>query len=235
MTFFIFLKTAIMSRSKLERFRELETFEKVFQPVVAFPAADYELKGKWNEKVFRNNNPIVLELGCGRGEYTVEMAKLFPGKNFIGIDIKGARIWRGAKTVNEEYIPNAAFLRIPVEFIEYFFSAGEVSELWLTFPDPQMKKRQEIHRMTNPHFVKRYRNILSGNGLLHLKTDSSFLYEYSLDVLQNEKGEIVFHSPDVYSSSWKNHPELQIKTTYESKNISGGNGICYVCFKFENS
>jgi tRNA (guanine-N7-)-methyltransferase len=218
-----------MSRSKLERFRELESFEKVFQPGVEYPPADHELKGKWNEKVFQNNNPVVLELGCGRGEYTVEMAKLFADKNFIGIDIKGARIWRGAKTINEEYIPNAAFLRIPVEFIEYFFSAGEVSELWLTFPDPQMKKRQEIHRLTNPRFIGRFRKILSANGLLHLKTDSQFLYEYTLDVLKKEKGGILFHTSDLYSSSWKEKPGIQIKTTYEIKNISGGKGICYVC------
>src|SRR5258705_4636635 len=129
-----------MGKNKLKRFAEIKTFEKVFQPEVDFHSPDHELKGKWNEKVFLNDHPIVLELGCGRGEYTIGMAREFPGKNFIGIDIKGARLWRGAKTANESKMHNAAFLRIRIQLIEKFFAANEISEIWLTFPDPQLRE-----------------------------------------------------------------------------------------------
>ena len=210
----------------------METFEKVFQPAIDFHSPDHELKGNWNENVFENNHPIVLELGCGKGEYTTGLAQRYPGKNFIGVDIKGARMWRGAKTSVENKITNVAFLRIRIELIEKFFSANEISEIWLTFPDPQPRESKENRRLTSPHFLKKYRNMLLPKGLLHLKTDSSELFNYTLGILKNEKGKLLFSSTDLYNSDVTNI-DLKIQTTYEKKFLSEGKKICYLCFEFE--
>ena len=149
------------SKNKLKRFKENETFSNVFQPTRSeLVDQTYQYKGFWNEKVFKNNNPIVLELGCGKGEYSVALAQKFPNKNFIGIDIKGARFWRGAKTAVEENIPNVAFIRTQIELIEYVFAKNEVDEIWITFPDPQIKYKRTKHRMTNSAFLQRYKNVL---------------------------------------------------------------------------
>ena len=169
------------SKNKLKRFNENDTFHNVFQPKREdLVDAVYPLKGQWNQQFFKNNNPLVLELGCGKGEYTVGLAERYPNKNFIGIDIKGARFWRGAKTAIENELPNVAFIRAQIELIEELFAANEVDEIWITFPDPQIKYKRTKHRMTNDAFLKRYKNILNADGIMHLKTDSEFMHGYTL-------------------------------------------------------
>jgi tRNA (guanine-N7-)-methyltransferase len=220
-----------MGKNKLKRFAEIKTFENVFQPKIDFHSPDHELKGKWNEKVFLNNHPIVLELGCGRGEYTVAMAKQYPEKNFIGIDIKGARLWKGAKTANENKIPNAAFLRIRIELIEKFFAENEVSEIWLTFPDPQPRESKENKRLSSPHFLEKYKRMVREKGLLNLKTDSKELFDFTLIVLEKENGTLKLFTHDLYNSITA-HPDMLIQTTYEKMFLNEGKPICYLCFEF---
>ena len=167
-----------MGKNKLKKFGEMETFPNVFQyPFAELQKGPFPLKGKWNTEFFKNDNPIVLELGCGKGEYAVGMAKKFADRNFIGVDIKGARMWTGAKQSVQEGIANVAFLRTSIELIASFFEAGEVSEIWITFPDPQMQKVNK--RLTSTRFMQLYRQILKDGGLVHLKTDSPFLYAYT--------------------------------------------------------
>ena len=172
------------SKNKLKRFSENETFDNVFQPTREEVVGDqFPLKGKWNKEFFKNDNPIVLELGCGKGEYSVGLAERFPEKNFIGIDIKGARFWRGAKTAIETGMNNVAFVRTQIELIHHIFTQNEVSEIWITFPDPQIKYKRTKHRMTNAAFLDNYKKILKPNGLMHLKTDSEFMHGYTLGLL----------------------------------------------------
>ena len=172
------------SKNKLKRFEENKTFANVIQPSREEVLTDaFAYKGRWNELYFKNNHPIVLELGCGKGEYSVGLAKRHPEKNFIGIDIKGARFWRGAKTAIEENIANVAFLRTQIELIEKCFASGEVSEIWITFPDPQIKYKRTKHRLTNADFLARYERILAPDGYVHLKTDSEFMHGYTLGLL----------------------------------------------------
>lgn len=169
------------SKNKLKRFKENDTFANVFQPTrEALVKNDYKLKGQWNATFFKNNNPIVLELGCGKGEYSVALAQRYPNKNFIGVDIKGARFWRGAKTALEDNLPNVAFLRTQIELIAYAFAENEVDEIWITFPDPQIKYKRTKHRLTNMAFLKRYKQILKPDGVVNLKTDSEFMHGYTL-------------------------------------------------------
>ncbi|MEO8146427.1 MAG: tRNA (guanosine(46)-N7)-methyltransferase TrmB [Bacteroidia bacterium] len=220
-----------MGKDKLRRWAELETFERTFQPKMDFPMPDFYLKGKWNSDVFKNENPIVLELGCGRGEYTVHLAKNFPQKNFIGIDIKGARLWRGAKTINEEKILNAAFVRMRIEFIENFFSPHEIGEIWLTFPDPQIKDKREHRRLTHPAFIERYKRMMKPNGILHLKSDSAEFYEYTLQSLAQEQGKFLVKTNDLYNSHIVDEI-LSIKTTYENIFLKEGKKITYIKFQF---
>ena len=187
-----------MGKGKLAKFKENETFANVFQPEITdFVNFEHELKGTWNSRVFKNNNPIVLELGCGKGEYTVGMARMFPDKNFIGVDIKGARIWTGAKSSNLEQMRNVAFLRTRIEVIRAFFAPGEVSEIWITFPDPQMKKRRAKKRLTSSLFLTMYQQLLADNGFVNLKTDSRFLYKYTCKVAELNGLEIVHQSADL--------------------------------------
>ncbi len=220
-----------MGKDKLKRWAELETFERTFQPKMDFPMPDFYLKGKWNAEVFKNPNPIVLELGCGRGEYTVNLAKSFPQKNFIGIDVKGARLWRGAKTINQEKILNAAFMRIRIEIIESFFALHEVSEIWLTFPDPQIKEKREFRRLTHPAFIERYKQLMKPKGILHLKTDSVELHEYTLQSLEGEQGKFLVKTTDLYNSNIADEI-LSIKTTYENIYLNEGKKITYIKFQF---
>ncbi len=170
------------SKNKLKRFRENETFSNVIQPerddVIS---GGFPLKGTWRSGFFKNENPIVLELGCGKGEYSVNLARRYPGKNFIGVDIKGARFWRGAKTALEEGLDNVAFLRTQIELIDLFFDRGEVDEIWITFPDPQIKYKRTKHRLTNAEFLGKYKTVLREGGFVHLKTDSEFMHGYTLD------------------------------------------------------
>ena len=172
------------SKNKLRRFNENETFSNVVQPTrEELVSSKFNLKGNWRTEMFKNNNPLVLELGCGKGEYAVALAKKYPNKNFIGIDIKGARFWRGAKTAIEEHIPNVAFLRTQIELIDHAFAENEVDEIWITFPDPQIKYKRTKHRMTNATFLERYKQILIPEGVVNLKTDSEFMHGYTLGLL----------------------------------------------------
>ncbi|MCF8284267.1 MAG: tRNA (guanosine(46)-N7)-methyltransferase TrmB [Sphingobacteriales bacterium] len=213
-----------MGKDKLKRFAELETFTNVFQlnPVH---------KGNWNKNYFKNNQPIVLELGCGRGEYTVSLAKYFPKKNFIGIDIKGARIWRGAKTGMEEHISNMAFLRIEIEQLEEHFSENEVDEIWITFPDPQPQISRERKRLTSYRFLTMYKKVLSPNGIVHLKTDNDGLYAYTLEKIAELNLKLIKHTADLYKEEWLDDV-LSIQTTYEKIYRDKGKNINYIQFQF---
>ncbi|MEP7168722.1 MAG: tRNA (guanosine(46)-N7)-methyltransferase TrmB [Bacteroidota bacterium] len=221
-----------MGKNKLKRFAEIKTFEKVFQPVIDFHSPDHELKGKWNEKVFLNDHPIVLELGCGRGEYTIGLAKEYPEKNFIGIDIKGARLWRGAKTANENKISNTAFLRIRIELIEKFFAENEISEIWLTFPDPHLRESKENKRLSSPHFLEKYKRMFQKKGLMYLKTDSKNLFDFTHEILSKENGRMIFFSSDLYNPVVETD-NVTIQTTYEKTFLKEGKNICFLCFEFE--
>lgn len=212
-----------MGKDKLKRFAELETFSNVFQ------LTDVN-KGKWNSTFFMNDSPLVLELGCGRGEYTVNMAKAFPEKNFIGVDIKGARIWRGAKTGIEENIKNMAFLRVEIELINNYFDASEVDEIWITFPDPQPQISREKKRLTHDRFLDNYKQILKSNGIVHLKTDNDGLYEYTLERLAARGNKVIKHTNDLYKEEWLDEV-LSIQTTYETKYRAVGKNINYIQFQ----
>ncbi len=221
-----------MTKGKLEKFQEMENFSNVLQPRFndVF-SKDYPLKGKWNKSYFHNDNPVILELGCGKGEYTVELAEKFKEKNFIGIDIKGARIWKGAKQALENNISNAVFLRTRIELINSFFNTEEVNEIWLIFPDPQPKKKKK--RLTSSRFLNSYKMILKKNGLVHLKTDSELLYNYTLEILKHNNLEIDYFTNDLYNSNLVNDI-LSIKTYYENQFLEQGSNIYYLRFKLNN-
>lgn len=221
-----------MAKRKLQRFAENLTFPHLFQPKVYYPPSDFTMKGKWHDEFFKNENPIVLELGCGRGEYTVQLAELFPSKNFIGVDWKGARLWRGAKTVQEQQMRNVAFLRIQISNIEYFFASGEVSEIWITFPDPQPQKTRERKRLTSQVFLNKYKNILKPDGLIHLKTDDEGFYNFTLETLQNFKLPIHLHTDNLYESPYVDDV-LSIKTKYETMFLEKGAQSKYVKFSMQ--
>ncbi len=218
-----------MGKNKLSRFAEMETFHLVFQPEVDFHSPDTTLKGNWDTNVFKNNNPIVLEVGCGRGEYTVNLAQRYPNKNFIGIDIKGARMWRGAKTANEQNILNAAFLRIRMELIEKFFGNNEVSEIWITFPDPQPRESKENRRLISPMFINRYKNFLKSGSVIHLKTDNKQLFDYAHQMVKTEGYHVITATDNLYAQN-NIGIDLDIKTTYEKRFLAEGINICYLCF-----
>lgn len=209
----------------------METFQRVFQP--GFDEVyrkEFHLKGKWASEVFGNSYPLVLELGCGKGEYTVGQAGIHTDRNYIGIDIKGARLWRGARTANEEDLMNVAFLRTRIEFIESFFSVGEVDEIWITFPDPQLKRRRNKKRLTGSRFLNSYRTFLKDNGIIHLKTDNDELFLYTRALAEYNKLEILAETSDLYNSSLLNE-SLSIKTFYEKQFLSEGSTINYISFR----
>jgi tRNA (guanine-N7-)-methyltransferase len=218
------------SKNKLKRFRENETFENVIQPTRNDVFSGFSLKGKWQE-FFKNQNPIVLELGCGKGEYSVALAKRFPKKNFIGIDIKGARFWRGAKSSLEDNLKNIAFLRSQIELIDLCFSKNEVSEIWITFPDPQIKYKRTKHRLVNQDFLKKYQTILTEDGFVHLKTDSEFLHGYLLGLLQEGNHDILYSHHDIYNSSSPPDEAKTIQTFYEKQYLKQNKPITYIKFK----
>lgn len=224
-----------MGKNKLAKFADMATYPHVFEaPGVAVDEAPFEMRGKWHEKFFNNDNPIVLELGCGRGEYTVGLARLFPDKNFIGVDIKGARMWTGATESLNEGLKNVAFLRTHIEFIDRFFAPGEVAEVWLTFSDPQMKKVTK--RLTSTFFLERYRRFLVNDGLVHLKTDSNFLFTYTNYVVDENKLPVLFRTDDLYHTlSVEKDEEVQrilgIQTYYEQQWIARGLNIKYLKFQ----
>lgn len=222
------------SKNKQRRFRENETFNNVHQPTRDELVNDeYNLKGCWNEIVFKNNNPLVLELGCGKGEYSVALAKKYPNKNFIGIDIKGARFWRGAKTAIEENIANVAFLRTQIELIDHAFGKNEVDEIWITFPDPQIKYKRTKHRMTNAEFLKRYKTILKEDGVVNLKTDSEFMHGYTLGLLHGGGHEVLYANHNVYKQEGSPEEVTSIQTFYESQYLEQNKPITYIRFKIK--
>lgn len=222
------------SKNKLKRFNENETFDNVFQPTRAdLVDAVYPLKGNWVKDVFKNDNPLVLELGCGKGEYTVGLAQRYPDKNFIGIDIKGARFWRGAKTAIEDNIPNAAFIRTQIELVEHVFAENEVDEIWITFPDPQIKYKRTKHRLTNTSFLQRYKRILNENGIVNLKTDSEFMHGYTLGLLHGGGHEILYANNDVYNQEGSPEEVTSIQTFYENQYLEKNKPITYIKFKIK--
>ena len=209
----------------------MEAFDRVIQPgFEEVYKTDYVLKGKWAEELFQNSNPITLELGCGKGEYTVNLAKRYPDRNFIGVDIKGARIWKGAKMAEELNLKNVAFLRTRIEMIQSFFAKDEVEEIWITFPDPQLKKKRNKKRLTASRFLNLYKNFLIDNGLVHLKTDSQVLHHYTRELLEHNKLNIVRQSDDLYQSGFDDDV-LHIKTFYENQFLSEGCKITYISFQ----
>ena len=222
------------SKNKLKRFKENETFKNVFQPSrVDLVEGDYKLKGNWRQEFFKNDNPLVLELGCGKGEYSVELAKKYPNKNFIGIDIKGARFWRGAKTAIEEQIENVAFIRTQIELVEYVFAKNEVDEIWITFPDPQIKYKRTKHRMTNSEFLKRYKSILKPEGVVNLKTDSEFMHGYTLGLLHGEGHDVIYANNNVYKQEGSPEEVTSIQTFYEGQYLEQNKPITYIRFKIK--
>ena len=221
-------------KNKLARFAENKTLPNVLQPTRDEALQGFHLKGRWRQEFFRNENPLVLELGCGKGEYSVGLARAFPEKNFIGIDIKGARFWFGAKQALAAELGNVAFLRTQIELIEYFFAENEVDEIWITFPDPQIKFRRTKHRLTNPEFLARYKNILKTEGVIHLKTDSEFLHGYTIGLLQGLGHEILSAHHDIYGAAEyePGTPHLKdIKTYYEGLFSAKGKTITYIKFR----
>jgi len=215
------------------RFEENLGFKNLFQPEFdEVFRRDYAGKGKWNEEVFQNGYPIVLELGCGKGEYTVGLSRRFKDKNFLGVDIKGARLWRGAKTIVEEGIANAAFLRTRIEFINSFFNPNEVSEIWITFPDPQLKATRIKKRLTSSRFLNSYRAFLKPGGVVHLKTDNLNLHRYTKALAEENGLEIFVATEDLYGSV-KDDPILGIRTFYESQFLEKGMCITYLQFRID--
>jgi tRNA (guanine-N7-)-methyltransferase len=220
------------SKNKQKRFKENETFSNVLQPTrEELVKEQFEFKGNWNNTFFKNNNPLILELGCGKGEYSVSLAKKFPNKNFIGIDIKGARFWRGAKTAVEEGLTNVAFLRTQIELIEYAFAVNEVDEIWITFPDPQIKYKRTKHRMTNAEFLNRYKTVLKPDGVVNLKTDSEFMHGYTLGLLHGAGHEVLYANHDVYRQEGSPEEVTSIQTYYESQYLEKNKAITYIRFK----
>ncbi len=218
-----------MSKGKLAKFADMANYPHVFEyPYSAVENIPFEMKGNWNKEFFKNNHPIVLELGCGRGEYTVGLGKLFPGKNFIGIDIKGARMWSGATEALQADMSNVAFLRTNIEIIDRFFAENEVSEIWLTFSDPQMKKATK--RLTSTFFMERYRKFLMPDGIVHLKTDSNFMFTYTRYLIEENKLPVEVMTEDLYHSGLAGDI-LNIRTYYEQQWLDRGLNIKYIKFR----
>jgi len=218
------------SKNKLKRFKENESFENVIQPSREEVLKGFALKGKW-QAFFKNSNPIVLELGCGKGEYSVSLAEKYPSKNFIGIDIKGARFWRGAKTALEKNYGNVAFLRTQIELIDHCFEKNEVSEIWITFPDPQIKYKRTKHRLITKPFLEKYQLLLKPEGHVHLKTDSEFLHGYLLGLLHEGEHEILYAHHDIYNSGGSPEEATEIQTFYEKQYLEHNKAITYVRFR----
>lgn len=222
------------SKNKLKRFLENDTFSNVFQPTrEEVVGNEFPLKGKWNSEFFQNDNPIVVELGCGKGEYSVGLAERFPDKNFVGIDIKGARFWRGAKTATDTDLNNVAFVRTQIEIIDGIFAEHEVSEFWITFPDPQIKYKRTKHRMTNTEFLQLYKRILKLDGVMNLKTDSEFMHGYTLGLLHGEGHEVLYANHDVYKNEGSPEEVTAIQTFYENQYLKVNKAITYIKFKIK--
>lgn len=244
-----------MGKNKLARWKELGTFNNVIQPDEGiFKGNDHRIKGNWRKEIFKNENPVILELACGRGEYTTGLSQIFPEKNFIGVDIKGARMWRGAKTSNEGRSHNTAFLRTRIEFIDVFFEPDEVDEIWITFPDPHPGRINSNKRLTCPWFLNKYRTFLKNDGIIHLKTDNQELFKYTEKLIENNSLKILISTEDLYGSYLNNNTSirnlyfpsdhtgltgeltgriLSIRTHYEKKFLEEGLKINYLAFRLE--
>ena len=218
------------SKNKLKRFEQNKTFSHVIEPGRdELLEGKFPLKGKW-KSFFNNDNPIVLELGCGKGEYTIGLAKLDRSRNFIGIDIKGARLWRGAKTALEENLGNVAFVRTQIELIDLIFAENEVDEIWITFPDPQLKYKRTKHRLTNKAFLDKYKFILKDKGAINLKTDSEFMHGYTLGLLHGLDCEVLYANHDIYKNEGSPKEVMDIKTYYEKQYLEKEKPITYIKF-----
>jgi tRNA (guanine-N7-)-methyltransferase len=221
-----------VGKNKLQKFEDMRLYPNVFQyPFSVLQANGFDMKGRWNELFFKNNHPVVIELGCGKGEYTVGLGKLFPEKNFIGIDIKGARMWSGAGQSVQDNMQNVAFLRTHIELVNHFFAPGEVSEIWITFPDPQMSKVNK--RMTSTRFMKLYRQILKADGIIHLKTDSHFMFTYTHEMVKANRFPVLVETTDLYHSGLADDI-LCIRTYYEQQWLDRGLTIKYLRFLCES-
>lgn len=221
-----------MGKRKLERFAENATFKHFFQPSFFDLQTGFPLQGKWREDFFRNNNPIIVEVGCGKGEYTVALAEKYPERNFIGIDKKGARMWKGGKTSHENSMPNVAFVRSHAEMIGSIFGKAEVDELWITFPEPQPNSPRSKKRFTSSQFLNRYRKILKPEGNIHLKTDNDLVYETTLELVQSDKHLLHFSCNDLYlnTSDEQLKDVIAVQTHYEKIWLEKGFKIKYLCF-----
>ncbi|NEN22956.1 tRNA (guanosine(46)-N7)-methyltransferase TrmB [Cryomorpha ignava] len=226
-----------MAKKKLQRFAEMKAFDCVFEPENdVMTGGDFHMKGRWHSDYFGNRNPITLELGCGKGEYTIALAGMYPKRNFIGIDIKGARLWRGAKTVDQSGMDNVAFLRMKVEFISNFFAPGEVQDIWLTFSDPQILDHKGTKRLSAQSFLDRYAKILARDGNIHVKTDSNFLYDATLKAIEKGAHKLLTHSNDIYGSGFSDFTLAQreilgVRTFYEGKFLAKKENINYIHFQ----
>lgn len=226
-----------MGKDKIKRFQECETFKCMIQAQFdEIFNSEYKLRGNWNRDFFENDNPIILELGCGRGEYTVNLAKRYPNINFIGIDIKGARMWRGAKSATEDNMKNIAFIRTRIEFINSFFAENEISEIWITFPDPQLKKNRIKKRLTGNLFLNMYAKLLKADGKINLKTDNRHLHEYTKAICSQNELSVDFYCNDIYNNQKIDVESdlLTIQTTYEAKFLRQGMPITYIKFGLNN-
>tara|TARA_B100000614_G_scaffold168758_1_gene150358 strand:+ start:37 stop:711 length:675 start_codon:yes stop_codon:yes gene_type:complete len=221
------------SKNKLKKFHENNTFKNVIQPdIKEIIIKNHILKGKWRKSLFKNNNPIYLELGCGKGEYSTFLAKKYPSKNFIGIDIKGARFWHGAKLSQDKNLENICFLRTKIEYLEKFFEDSEVDEILITFPDPQLKYNRTKHRLTNSKFLKIYNTILKSKGVIHLKTDSDFMFGYSLGILEGKDLKIKYAHHDIYNNVYSPEISRQVQTYYEKMFLKESKKIKFLSFTF---
>lgn len=219
-----------MAKNKLRKFAEINTFSHVVQPSIEELRNGFYLKGKWKEFFFKNKNPLVLELACGKGEYSIELGRKYPNKNFLGIDIKGARIWSGAKTVAEEELKNIGFLRTRIEFLEYCFARDEVDEIWIIFPDPHKKKGSANKRLTHNDFLSKYYNILKEDGTIHLKTDDIDLYQFTLDTISENKYSLIEKTSNLYEDKNLTEKHFGVRTHYENIFLNQGKNITYIKF-----
>jgi tRNA (guanine-N7-)-methyltransferase len=222
------------SKNKLKRFQDNEVFANVIQPLRSeIVEEEFQFKGKWKRDFFKNDKPLILELGCGKGEYTLGLAERNKDCNYLGIDIKGARFWRGAKTALENDMPNVGFLRTQIELVDQVFAEGEVDEIWITFPDPQIKWKRTKHRMTNPEFLNKYKHILTKEGIIHLKTDSEFMYGYTLGILEGLGHDILYAHHNIYVNHEAPEEVVGIQTFYEQQYLDKNKSITYLKFRLK--